>query len=52
MDVLLWWCVDDHLAEALNAPGLGTLPIWAPLIIAFPFSTSVSISAKRQAKQA
>ena len=26
---LLWWCVDDHLASAMNAPGLGELPISA-----------------------
>jgi len=49
---LLWWCVDDHLVEALQTPGLGHLPLWLPLIIAFAFSTSVSISAKRQAKKA
>ena len=30
---LLWWCVDDHLAAALEAPGIGTLPIWVPLIL-------------------
>ena len=30
---LLWWCVDDHLAAALDTPGLGKLPIWVPLII-------------------
>jgi hypothetical protein len=49
---LLWWCVDDHLAEALETPGLGTLPIWVPFIIAFAFSTTVSISAKRRIKEA
>jgi len=48
---LLWWCVDDHLAEALGAPGLGTLPLWVPLIIAFAFSTSVSISAKGKIRE-
>ena len=48
---LLWWCVDDHLAEALQAPGLGALPIWVPLIIAFAFSTTVSLSAKRKPKE-
>lgn len=40
---LLWWCVDDHLATALTAPGLGTLPIWVPLLIAIGFSTTVKI---------
>lgn len=28
---LLWWCIDDHLAEALNMPGIGHLPIWVVL---------------------
>jgi hypothetical protein len=49
---LLWWCVDDHLAEALQAPGLGALPIWVPLIIGIAFSTTVSISGRRKAKEA
>jgi hypothetical protein len=43
---LLWWCVDDHLADALNAPDLGNLPIWVPLIIAFAFSTTVQIKGR------
>jgi hypothetical protein len=43
---LLWWAVDDHLAAALNAPGLGHLPIWVPLLIAIGFSTTVSLSRK------
>lgn len=30
---LLWWCFDDHLAAALNAPGLGELPWWVPLLM-------------------
>jgi hypothetical protein len=44
---VLWWCVDDHLATALNTPGLGTLPIWVPFIIAIAFSTTVNVAAKR-----
>jgi hypothetical protein len=44
---LLWWCVDDTLAAALDAPGLGTLPIWVPLIIGLAFSTTVNVAAKR-----
>lgn len=44
---LLWWCVDDHLAAALDADGLGHLPIWVPLIIGLAFSTTVNIAAKR-----
>lgn len=39
---LLWWLVDDHLAAALNAPGLGELPIWVPLIISLAFSWTFS----------
>lgn len=35
---LLWWCVDDHLAAALETPGLGSLPIWVPLILSLAFS--------------
>lgn len=38
----LWWLVDDHLAAALNAPGLGTLPIWVPAILSLAFSWSMS----------
>jgi hypothetical protein len=35
---LLWWAVDDHLAAALETPGLGTLPIWVPFIISLAIS--------------
>ncbi len=45
---LLWWCVDDHLARALNTPGLGNLPWWVPAIIAFAFSTTVSLSGAKK----
>jgi hypothetical protein len=44
---LLWWCVDDHLAVALNAPGLGHLPVWVPPIIAIAFSTTLNVAMKR-----
>ncbi len=44
---LLWWCVDDHLASAMNAPGLGELPIWVPLILSLAFSFTFSHSAKK-----
>ena len=47
---LLWWAVDDHLAAALNAPGLGRLPIWVPLLIAIAFSTTVSLSRSNRAR--
>jgi hypothetical protein len=45
---LLWWCVDDHLAAALNAPGLGQLPIWVPFIIGLAFSTTINVAVKRR----
>lgn len=45
---LLWWCVDDHLAQALDAPGLGTLPIWVPFIVSIAFSTTLSAAIKRK----
>ena len=39
---VFWWCVDDHLAAAMEMPGLGELPIWVPLILSLAFMTSVS----------
>ncbi len=41
----LWWCVDDHLAAALNMPGLGTLPFWVVLLVSMAIS-SPSVSHK------
>ena len=35
-----WWCVDYHLATALETPGLGTLPFWVPLILSLAFCTA------------
>lgn len=35
----LWWCFDDHLAAALNAPGLGHLPWWVALLIGIALSS-------------
>ncbi|WP_233353174.1 hypothetical protein [Henriciella mobilis] len=45
---LLWWCVDDHLAAALEAPGLGTLPIWVPLILSLAFSFTLQGAVKKK----
>jgi hypothetical protein len=47
---LLWWCVDDHIAKAAEAPGIGALPIWVPLILslAFSFSLDGAIERKRR----
>ncbi|MEZ5945424.1 MAG: hypothetical protein R3C13_06885 [Hyphomonas sp.] len=44
---LLWWCVDDHIAEAVGAPGLGELPIWVPLVLSLAFSFTIDTSMKR-----
>ncbi len=44
---LLWWCVDDHLAAAIDAPGLGTLPLWVPLLLSLAFSFTFSQGAKK-----
>ena len=35
---LLWWTVDDHIAEAMDMPGLGSLPIWVPFLIGLAFA--------------
>jgi len=40
--------VDDHLASAMNAPGLGELPIWVPLILSAAFAFTFSESVKRK----
>lgn len=48
---LLWWCVDDHLATAMGAPGLGELPIWVPLLLSLAFSFTFTESFK-QARRA
>jgi hypothetical protein len=47
---LLWWCVDDHLAAALETPGIGSLPLWVPLIVGFAFSTTISVASPRKGK--
>lgn len=48
---LLWWCVDDHIAAALGAPGLGELPIWVPLIIGLAFSFTFSANVDKRWKR-
>ena len=47
---LLWWLVDDHLAAALELPGLGHLPIWVPLILSLAFSFTIKGEVKRKSK--
>jgi hypothetical protein len=40
-----WWCVDDHLAAALNVPELGSLPFWVVLLISLGFGqTTISFN--------
>ncbi len=48
---LLWWCVDDHIAEAVGAPGLGELPIWVPLILSLAFAFTLDSSMKKVRKR-
>lgn len=43
---LLWWCFDDHLATAMNAPGLGHLPIWVPFLVGLAFATTINLNRK------
>ena len=44
---LFWWCVDDHIAEAVGTPGLGELPIWVPLILSLAFASTVDSRVKK-----
>ena len=45
---LLWWCVDDTIASAVGAPGLGELPIWVPAILSLAFAWDLGDLAKRR----
>ena len=38
---ILWWAVDDHIAAALEKPGVGELPLWVPLIMSIAFSMTL-----------
>ena len=48
---LLWWCVDDHIAQALNAPGVGALPWWVPLLVGLAFSFTISANVRKNKSQ-
>lgn len=48
---LLWWCVDDHIAKAAGAPGIGELPVWVPLILSLAFSFSLDGAIDRARKK-
>lgn len=39
-----WWSFDDHLAAAMNMPGLGELPIWVPFLVALGLSFQLTVS--------
>lgn len=39
---VLWWCFDDHLATALQAPGLGALPLWVVFLAGLGLELSAS----------
>jgi hypothetical protein len=39
------------MAAALEAPGLGALPIWVPLILSLAFSFSLDGAIKRDRKK-
>jgi hypothetical protein len=45
---IIWWCVDDHIAAALNQPGVGKLAWWIPLLLGLAFSSTVSVSAGKK----
>jgi len=30
--IILWYCMDDHLAVIFHNPELGTIPIWLAVI--------------------
>jgi hypothetical protein len=48
---IFWWCVDDHIAKAAGAPGIGTLPIWVPLILSLAFAFSLDGAFDRARKK-
>lgn len=39
----LWWTFDDHLAVALNAPGVGVLPLWVPLLLGLALRSGIRL---------
>lgn len=45
---LFWWCFDDHLAAALETPGLGELPLWVPFLMTAAFYVSPSRSSSKE----
>lgn len=47
---LLWWTFDDHLAEALEAPGVGELPIWVMALASIALSMTLSVNGARSGK--
>jgi hypothetical protein len=45
---VLWWCFDDHLAKALDTPGLGHLPIWVVALMALSITMTVNVGHRRR----
>lgn len=41
---VLWWTFDDHLAEALETPGLGELPLWVLALASIAVSMTLSVN--------
>ena len=48
---LLWWTFDDHLAEALETPGLGELPLWVLALASIALSMTLSVNGSRSGKK-
>jgi len=40
---IFWYCFDDHLADFLDLPTLGNIPLWAWLLWGFLSSTTTVI---------
>ncbi len=47
----LWWTFDDHLAAALETPGLGELPWWVVLLAALTLHLLCSADTIEQVKK-
>lgn len=44
-----WYCFDDHLAEWVGVPALGTVPLWVWILVVLGcISAQLSINARRR----
>lgn len=48
---LLWWTFDDHLAAALETPGLGELPWWVVLLMGLALSWTTEAHVVRKVEK-